>query len=110
MSIQGLFSRRLRQARVAKGLSQRSLGVLAGIDESSAGVRMSQYETGRHTPDITIAKHIADALGIPLSYLYCDEDELAQLILAIGNMQKSERHQFIEACLSIIYPSSSDQH
>lgn len=102
VSVQDLFSRRLRAARVARKMSQRAVGMLAGIEEFSAGVRMSQYETGRHTPDITISKHIADALGVPLPYFYCDDDQLAQLILELGDMRADERSRFIEACLNII--------
>ena len=43
-----IFSIRLKMARKAKSLSQERLGILAGIDESSASARMNQYETGNY--------------------------------------------------------------
>jgi transcriptional regulator with XRE-family HTH domain len=44
-------AKRLKEARLAAGLSQKSLGIAAGIDEFSANARMNQYETDKHTPD-----------------------------------------------------------
>ena len=55
-----VFSIRLRIARKTKNLSQERLGILAGIDESSASARMNQYETGKHVPDFLMATKIAD--------------------------------------------------
>jgi transcriptional regulator with XRE-family HTH domain len=47
-------SKRRKDARIAAGLSLKSLGIAAGIDEFSASARMNQYETGKHTPDYLI--------------------------------------------------------
>ena len=41
-----VISRRLKQARVLAGLSQKQLGIKAGIDEFSASPRINQYERG----------------------------------------------------------------
>lgn len=54
-----IFPVLLCSARKVKGLSQERLGILAGIDESSASARMNQYETGKYAPDFLIAKKIA---------------------------------------------------
>jgi DNA-binding XRE family transcriptional regulator len=43
-----VFSARLKEARIAAGLSQERLGVVAGIEEASASARMNQYERGKH--------------------------------------------------------------
>ena len=75
-----VFSRRLKSARLAAGLSQFSLGVAAGIDEASASPRINQYERGVHQPDQGTALRIADALGIPVSYLFEPNDQLAEVI------------------------------
>ena len=72
--------KRLKEAREAAGLSQKSLGIAAGIDEFSASPRMNQYETGKHTPDYATLKKIAKVLKVPTAYFYAEEDDLAKLI------------------------------
>jgi len=72
--------KRLKEARLAAGLSQKDLGIKAGIDEFSASARMNQYETGKHTPDFLILKRIAEVLNVPTAYFYTEEDKLAEII------------------------------
>lgn len=71
----------MRSARERLGIPQDRLGVLIGIDEGSASARMSRYETGVHEPPVAIARLLALALRVPLAYLYCDDDVLAEIIL-----------------------------
>jgi len=73
-------SKRLREARSEAGLSQKSLGIKAGIDQFSASARMNQYETDKHVPDFGTIKRIAKVLNIPTAYFYCEENELAEQI------------------------------
>lgn len=72
--------RRLKEARIAAKLSQKQLGITAGIDEFSASPRVNQYETGKHTPDFLTLKRIADVLSVPTAYFYAEEDDLAEMI------------------------------
>ena len=72
--------KRLKEARQSAGLSQKELGVKAGIDEFSASARMNQYETGKHTPDFLILKKIAKVLNVPTAYFYAEDDDLAEMI------------------------------
>jgi len=74
------IARRLKQARLASGLSQKQLGILAGIDEFSASSRMNQYETGKHIPDFVTLKKIAQVLQVPTAYFYAEDDLLADKI------------------------------
>lgn len=74
------FPKRLKQARKAAKLTQEKLGILSGIEESSASARMNQYEKGKHAPDFQMVKLIANALGLPTAYFYCEEDDLAEVI------------------------------
>ena len=76
-----LFGRRLRCARKLLGLSQDRLGVLIGLDEHTASARISRYETGAHEPPIKTARLLANVLGVPLAYLYCDDNRIADLIM-----------------------------
>ena len=73
-------SRRLRQAREAAGLSQKILGINAGLDEFVASTRINRYETGVHQPHARTMQRLADVLGLPLPYFYAEDDGLARLI------------------------------
>lgn len=75
-----VFAYRLKMARKEKKLSQERLGILAGIEESSASARMNQYERGKHVPDYLMLSRIAQALDLPLGYFYTEDDELAEII------------------------------
>ncbi|MEE9445713.1 MAG: helix-turn-helix transcriptional regulator [Cocleimonas sp.] len=79
--------KRLRSARMAKGISQKQLGILAGIDEFSASPRINQYERDKHVPDFSTSQRLAKALSIPVTYLYADDDELADLIKLFSTSQ-----------------------
>lgn len=75
-----VYSRRLREAREARGISQRNLGIEAGLDEFVASTRINRYETGVHQPNLQTMQRLADVLGVPLAYFYAEDDELALLI------------------------------
>ncbi len=75
-----VYSRRLREAREAHGISQRGLGIEAGLDEFVASTRVNRYETGIHQPDLQTLQRLAGVLGLPVAYFYAEDDELARLI------------------------------
>lgn len=81
MSLQQIFTRRLKVARKAKNLTQEQLGIAIGLDEFVASSRINRYEKGVHLPDLTTLNNIAKALDVPPAYFFAD-DELAQMILA----------------------------
>ncbi len=67
------------------------------MDESSASPRMNQYEKGKHTPDVQTLKAIADKLGVPLNYFFCEDDSSAELACLIAQLTESERKKLIAA-------------
>jgi len=75
------FCTRLKHIRLARGLSQKELGKLAGIDEFVASTRINRYEQGIHEADLETAGRLAQALVVPLAYFYADDDKLAEMIL-----------------------------
>lgn len=75
-----VYSRRLREAREARDISQRKLGIKAGLDEFVASTRINRYENGVHQPALRIQERLAEALDMPLAYFYAEDDELARLI------------------------------
>lgn len=77
-----IFSRRLKEVRLAKGLSQKRLGILAGIDEFVASTRINRYEKGVHQANIEVVQQLSTVLEVPLAYFYTEDDELASLLLS----------------------------
>jgi len=86
-----VYSRRLREAREAYGISQRALGIEAGLDEFVASTRINRYETGVHQPDLQTLQRLAAILKLPVAYFYAEDDELAQLIANFKGRNKSKR-------------------
>lgn len=86
-----VLGRRLRAARLRADIPQDRLGVKIGLDEATASVRMSRYETGVHEPPFLIVVKLAQTLRVPTAYFYCDDDDLADVVLAWGRLSKSER-------------------
>lgn len=85
------FARRLREVRLRSDLPQDKLGVLAGLEESSASARMSRYENGVHEPPHKFVEALAKVLGVPAAYFYCGDDRLAEIMLAYSDMPEIQR-------------------
>ena len=88
--------KRLKQARVEKNISQKKLGLMARIEECSASARMNQYETGKHAPNYSSLKRIAEVLNVPPAYFYAEEDELAELIRLYKHLNKKQAKETVE--------------
>lgn len=73
---------RLKQARLNAGLSQKMLGIEAGIDAFVASTRINRYELGIHRPDLLTVRKLAKVLNVPVAFFFADEDdEIAELLL-----------------------------
>jgi transcriptional regulator with XRE-family HTH domain len=90
-----VVGRRLRQARKWAGLPQDRLGVAIGLDETTSSARISRYETGVHEPPIATARLLALELGVPLAFLYCDDDDLAAALLNLASLSATERRRIL---------------
>ncbi len=90
-SVSSVVGRRIRQLREELGWSQEKVGVSIGIDESSARARISRYELGVHEPPFPPVRRIAEALGVPLIYLYCEDDAIASLLLRLYRLDPKTR-------------------
>lgn len=91
-----LFGKRLREARTRAGMAQDVLGVLIGLDEGCSSARISRYETGIHEPPFKTARLIADALKLPVTYFYCPQDEVAEILVATYKMTDDELKAVLE--------------
>jgi len=99
---------RLKEARRKAKLSQKALGVRIGMDESSASPRMNQYEKGKHTPDIGTLKALADELGVPLSYFFCEDEISAELAMNLNKLSETDKQKVLEMTARLIDESSED--
>lgn len=86
---------RLKEARKKNGLSQKELGIRAGIDAFTASPRINQYETGKHSPNYVTLVQLSQVLNVPVPYFYCVDDRLAHLILAYGKLSPIEQSKLI---------------
>jgi transcriptional regulator with XRE-family HTH domain len=99
-----VLAKRLKEARLRVGLSQERLGVQAGIDEMSASARMNQYERGKHTPDWLTVERLATVLGVPVAYLYAEDDDVAELLLAFNALTPAGREAALRAVKGMLPP------
>lgn len=98
----------MRSLREELGWSQERVGVAIGIDESSSRARISRYELGVHEAPLPTAKLIAEVLNAPLSYLYCEDDVIASLLLALHRLDAKQRTMKVEQCRLVISAGYSD--
>lgn len=96
MKLEERVANRLREARKAKGLTQESLGSMIGIEEATARTRISQYESGRHTPPLSMIERLGQALDKSALWFFCEEDE-KELLVALHDASKAERQKLIQA-------------
>ena len=92
----------MRQARERLGLPQDKLGVMIGLDEETASARISRYETGVHEPPIGTSRLLAQALNVPLAYLYCDDDEIADMLLNLTTLPPAKQDRALKAMNQLI--------
>lgn len=90
-----IFCVRLKAARKAAGLSQKQLGIEAGLDEFVASARINRYELGVHEADLPMAQRLAQILNVPLAYFYAQDDRLAQLIYRFAALPISEQDKIL---------------
>jgi len=66
---------RIRFIRNLRGMTQKYLGIMAGLPEKTADIRMAQYEAGTRTPKEDLTQSLANALGVsPLALKTPDID------------------------------------
>ncbi|MDP3559859.1 MAG: helix-turn-helix transcriptional regulator [Legionellaceae bacterium] len=94
------IAKRLKEARLAAKISQKKLGIAAGMDEFSASARMNHYELGRHTPDYSTLKRISEILNISPAYFYTEDDRLAEIIKIYKKLTNDQQEYFHSSIVS----------
>lgn len=102
-----MFGRRLREARLRAGIAQDRLGVMIGLDESCSSARMSRYENGIHEPPFQIIQLLAKTLHVPAAYFYAEDDNLAEWILAFGQLKSFERGELFNYAATLLTKSKN---
>ena len=97
-----VVGRRMRSRREALGWAQEKVGVLIGIDESSSRARISRYELGTHEPPVKTARLLAQALCVPLAYLYCDDDRVATLLLQLYELDAAALRRVLDQAMTLV--------
>lgn len=78
-----MVPKRLREARLKRGLKQTDLAVLLDFEGFDVRKTLSNYETGRHSPPFSVVTAIAKALEYPECYFYIWDDIFAAKVLAL---------------------------
>lgn len=91
-----IWGRRLKEARIAAGLSQKQLGIQAGLDQFVASPRINRYELGVHKADYRIVQNLSKILNVPTGYFYTEEDNLAELMLTFHRLSAKKRNEIIK--------------
>ena len=89
--------KRIKEARIAKDISQVLLGILIGFEQTVASSRMNQYEQGKRVPNFQTLEKMAEQLGVPVAYFFCTSDNMAEMVKAFGKMSEAEQAQLLEA-------------
>jgi len=95
MSGISIVAKRLKEARLQADISQKQLGIKAGIDVFSASARINQYERGKHMPDLQTLTRLAAVLQTPVPYFYCQDQELAALIVGFSALGRAQRKRML---------------
>ncbi|WP_425521773.1 helix-turn-helix domain-containing protein [Xanthomonas vesicatoria] len=91
------FGRRLREARLARGMNQAALGAVLGLEEqNSAAPRISRYERGDRMPDNESMAKLAEALELPVAYFHAVSDPMAEAILLMSQLSPEKQQELIQ--------------
>lgn len=64
---------RIKHFRNLRGLTQKQLGILVGLPESNADIRIAQYESGIRVPKAELMEKIAEVLNVTTAELVVPE-------------------------------------
>lgn len=96
-----IWGRRLKEIRVAADLSQKQLGIQAGLDPFVASTRINRYELGIHKADYKIAQRLSEVLNIPTAYFYTEDDSLAEIMVIFYRISQKKRDELLKVARSL---------
>ncbi|WP_201025475.1 helix-turn-helix domain-containing protein [Lysobacter capsici] len=69
--------------------------MLIDFSQGNGLTRINRYEKAVHDADLATARRIAEALGVPLAFLYAETDTMAEAILTLGLLSKPEQRKAV---------------
>lgn len=87
-----IFCKRLKEARLAAGLSQKAR-YRCRIDEFVASTRINRIRKGVHEADIHTAQKLAETLNVPLAYFYVENDQLASVVINFDILAEEDKEE-----------------
>lgn len=66
------------------------------MDQFVASTRINRYERGIHEPDLATVARLAEALKVPVAYLFAEDERLANMILAFDRLTASEKDKLLK--------------
>lgn len=100
-----IWGRRLKEARTAADLSQKQLGIQAGLDPFVASPRINRYELGVHKADYKIVQRLSQILDVPSGYFYTEDDTLAELMAIYHRLSIKKKTELIKAARKLASPT-----
>nr|WP_220466836.1 helix-turn-helix transcriptional regulator [Stenotrophomonas tumulicola] len=91
-----LFAARLVQARELRGLSQRALGDRMGLGKDKGSSRINRYEHQVTAVGFDNLDVLAKTLEVPAAYLLAESPEMADAILALAQVNRSQQADLAE--------------
>ncbi|MGN6228904.1 MAG: XRE family transcriptional regulator [Dyella sp.] len=64
-------------------------------DKANGSVRINRYEQQVNRADMDTAAALAKALAVPLAYLFAEDDDQAEMLLAFASLTKAERSKLV---------------
>ena len=71
-------------------------------DKANGSVRINRYEQEVNRADMDAAAALAQALDVPLAYLFAEEDDQAEMLLAFARLSKSERSKLLNLAKQMV--------
>lgn len=93
---------RLKEARLSAGLSQKQLGIRAGLDEFVASTRINRYELGIHKADFSIVVRLAEVLNVPPNYFFSEDDVQAELAAICHRLNARKKAELVKFARSLL--------
>lgn len=83
------IGKRIKHARIRRGLTQTALGLAVGFPADQAGIRIAQYESGFRTPKEPLLYSIAKVLDVSIDYLafpsFETDDDIIRFLLDLDD-------------------------
>lgn len=71
-------------------------------DKANGSVRINRYEQRVNRADMDTAATLASALDVPLAYLFAEQDDQAEMLLAFAQLSKSERSKLLNQAKQMV--------